>query len=658
MAASSLSERITPVDELSVRVEEPVYISSAGRQLFGWLYRSPSEDCRPCGVVVCPSFGFEALCLYRSVRALCQAIAALGLPALRFDYAGTGDSEDIAPSVEQIGVWREDIHAAVRELQRQTGVQTVCLMGLRLGALLAASAAPICPSVRALVALAAPGSGRRLLRELQLQSWQEQSTAPALVRGAVPPPASTQSLEVSGFLLSSASVASLRDLELPSLPTTLQEVLILDRADLPAAQAWAQQLRTAGVSVAYEVCRDYGDMVKPPQLARVPVATNTLVANWLAAWQQRCRERTSVRSGVLPHVRPARPAMGPWHGLGAGVAVERPLWMGATSQLFGIVTEPSPGTVLRGAVLFLNSGGDHHVGPRRMYVSLARRWSALGFVGLRMDLMGLGDSGPAGQACPGIFPPTALADIAAAMGWLCEHYAVQRVTLCGLCSGAFHALRAAYVDQRVGRLLLINPVKYLLSDTCESTEMDMAEAIGSARQYRRRVLSWQAWRKLLAGQLDFAYLRRVCRARARLALGAWLHEVARRMGLAVREDLGRELQALAQRGVQMHVLFSRGDPGYELLQRQAGSVLQNLSKQLHLYFMDGANHDFTAIAARTRLERLFTDLLDMEDSVQSEHASPTTLPAVEPLSGLQPDAVASVAVPLALPQSESVHART
>ena len=60
-----------------------------------------------------------------------------------------------------------DVMAAVSELRRRTGVQRVCLLGFRLGALLGALAAPDCEGVCGLMAIAPVVNGRRYLRELR-----------------------------------------------------------------------------------------------------------------------------------------------------------------------------------------------------------------------------------------------------------------------------------------------------------------------------------------------------------------------------------------------------------------------------------------------------------------------------------------------------------
>src|SRR2546429_4336658 len=115
----------------------PFYFDSAAHRLFAWLHQPAVPAAPGLGLVICKPFGYEALCAHRCVRAFAEAAVELGGPTLRFDYRGTGDSADIEPAADQIDVWRQDVAAAVSELRRQTGVQRVCLLGFRLGALLA-----------------------------------------------------------------------------------------------------------------------------------------------------------------------------------------------------------------------------------------------------------------------------------------------------------------------------------------------------------------------------------------------------------------------------------------------------------------------------------------------------------------------------------------
>ncbi len=77
---------------------------------------------------------------HRAFRHLADRLAAQGLDTLRFDYRGTGDSYGAAAEASVAG-WLDDIGSAIEELQSITGCRRIGLVGLRLGASLAAEAA-------------------------------------------------------------------------------------------------------------------------------------------------------------------------------------------------------------------------------------------------------------------------------------------------------------------------------------------------------------------------------------------------------------------------------------------------------------------------------------------------------------------------------------
>jgi alpha/beta superfamily hydrolase len=68
---------------------------------------------------------------------------------------------------------------------------------------------------------------------------------------------------------------------------------------------------------------------------------------------------------------------------------------GRTRSLVGIITDPPEAErdPQRPAIVCLNAGIIHRVGPHRLYVKMARTLAAMGFVVLRFDFSGIGDRG-------------------------------------------------------------------------------------------------------------------------------------------------------------------------------------------------------------------------------------------------------------------------
>lgn len=116
----------------------PFYFGPSERPLFGWLHLPNGSECRNVGVVVCNPLGYEYVCAHRTIKHFARTAAANGWPALRFDYDGTGDSAGSDLDGERLRHWMRSIHAAIDELKGRTGVHSICLVGIRLGATLAA----------------------------------------------------------------------------------------------------------------------------------------------------------------------------------------------------------------------------------------------------------------------------------------------------------------------------------------------------------------------------------------------------------------------------------------------------------------------------------------------------------------------------------------
>ena len=116
------------------------YFGSSEKPLFGVHHPAQGKANRKECVVLCPAIGTELLRSYRAFRQLATNLSKQGFDVLRFDYYGTGDSSGdcLEGNLQQ---WREDIRTAIEELKDATGATTVSLVGLRLGATLAAEVA-------------------------------------------------------------------------------------------------------------------------------------------------------------------------------------------------------------------------------------------------------------------------------------------------------------------------------------------------------------------------------------------------------------------------------------------------------------------------------------------------------------------------------------
>ncbi len=608
---------------------EALYFDSGPHALFGWLHRAAAAKNSGLGLVLCNPFGYEAVCAHRGVRALAEAAAARGIHSLRFDYSGTGDSADIEPQADQLESWTQDIVAAAAELQRRTGVNRVCLLGIRLGALLATLAAPRCRPVAGLILVAPVINGRRYLRELRttrlaaaLRIKTGESTGEPIDSQST----SDGSLEVGGFAISAATQKALAHVDLAALDHAVTPpMLLLDNINAPTAGAWSETLRALGIETRYLALPGLVEMaITAPQAATVPDAMVAAVLDWLqsiaAASEGSDMAAPPAAGDELEDEVLTLSDAGPRHA----ALTERPVFLDSGVMIFGIVTEPRRGESRRRGVILLNAAADYHIGAGRMYVSLARGWARRGYCVLRLDFAGVGDSAARpGHPDDAVFPAEALQDIRAAIDYFRIRHGIGDVTLAGLCSGAYHALRAAVAELPVSRILMVNPLNFFWKKGMALSELQLAEVVRFPAVYRERLFSFRHWGLLLTGRVSIWRIIRVYVLRALLALESALREWARALHIHVPQDLGTELQRIAARGVRVVFVFARGEPGIGLLKLQAGSTVAKLGDRCRVHIIDSGDHIFGRSAPRSILERTLNDELFAPAEWVTSHTSRT-----------------------------------
>ena len=87
-------------------------------------------------MLLCNPFGEEAARAHRVYRVLGMQLARAGFAALRFDYAGTGDSHGDGADAT-VDEWIGDVEQAADQLRGASGASRIAVIGLRFGATLA-----------------------------------------------------------------------------------------------------------------------------------------------------------------------------------------------------------------------------------------------------------------------------------------------------------------------------------------------------------------------------------------------------------------------------------------------------------------------------------------------------------------------------------------
>jgi pimeloyl-ACP methyl ester carboxylesterase len=298
---------------------------------------------------------------------------------------------------------------------------------------------------------------------------------------------------------------------------------------------------------------------------------------------------------------------------------EEALLFGHRGSLVGVMTDPPETEAGRNlpAVLLLNAGIVHRVGPNRLYVKIARMLAAMGFVALRFDFSGIGDSGVPGNALP--FAERAIQETQEAMSHVSTLRGIKRFVLMGICSGATVSFRTACRDPRVAGVVLINARGHLHDANDRSDAYIRNHTL--ARHYMRLALfsSFRAknWMKAITGKVD--YLDVIKRLTAGSRIGSLFAHKGKVTGEAGR--VAGDLRSLSERKVRLLNIYSEGDEGLDYLHVILGDKLTEwrASGSLRLEMIEGANHTFTLIWSQEHLLKVLRGW--MQEMVQDFTAS-------------------------------------
>jgi pimeloyl-ACP methyl ester carboxylesterase len=591
----------------------PLWFDSGSGPLFGFYHpprhRAPSDATRirRLGILLCPPFGYEAMCAYRPYRRLAEQLAEHGFPVLRFDYHGTGNSAGDDRDPGRVAAWLKNIDAAIDQLERLSGCRRVGLFGTRLSATMAAVAAGSRSDVAALALWGPSLTGKTFLREeLAVHKLRAQQRAARTSTA----PAPDADGEVLGFVLTAETSRDIKALELSSLARAPASALVLAR-DTPLQEPHVvRQLADLGAHATLEDGAGYAAMI---ETSHAPAQIWERLERYFDAQDRALGDDLPTVSNT-PRAHAPEPSI----SLARSRVRETACWFAPERGLFGVLTEQAPRTRTGRPVILLLSGGvNPQVGTNRMHTRWARAWAELGFSTFRFDLAGVGDSHTrAGEQDGQLYTLAGVADVQAAMDHLGSVCGARTFMLVGLCSGAFVAFHTALADRRVTHIGLLNLLRFYwdAADTIERVQAQRRHQLRSVRYYLGAATSREHLQKLLSGRVDLARIADLLLLRAaRRTLHAAAYWLGRLSGAPLHpvaaHPLARDFLKLAQRGIKSLVVYDGDEPMLDDFREQLGADVLRLEAlgALQVEVIDGADHIFSPIASQETLTARLTE---------------------------------------------------
>ncbi len=576
---------------------------------FGWLHQASGIGTAERGVVICAPHGYEELCTHRALRDCASALAQAGFPTLRFDYRGTGDSLESDERGGRVGAWLDSVDAAVGLLRLITGVRSVALVGLRLGALLAADVAARRDDVEALVLMAPALSGRRYLRE--------QHALSRLTGDPVADPGDG-SLNVAGFTYTEETREALKQLDLLSLARLpAARVLLLAREDQADGDGTLRRrLEALGAEVSVVGFDGYQRLMQDARLAETPTTAFAALVQWLAG---------------PPTPKPADDVAFETDDRHAATLVhpqftERAVQM-TGSCLSAVLCTPRQQDRKSMITVFLNTSANRRIGYGRVWVEMARELARHGFPSLRLDVGGIGDS--EARAMPGrlVYADESTLDVCRTIDHL-QNEGYEHAVLIGLCSGASMAYHAALVDSRVHTQILVN-LQYF--HWREGDLLDVPARRGrikSTDSYLRMARRGETWARLFRGEVAVGSVVRGLVDRYGHRLRARVAALVQRSD-GGRSRVSREMAQLARRGVRTFAVYGADDPGRDEFSQQFGRGGRRFLRLpgCVLHVLEHADHNLAGRPARRELTAWLIGTLQAHAATAPQPAS-TAMPRI------------------------------
>ena len=185
-------------------------------------------------------------------------------------------------------------------------------------------------------------------------------------------------------------------------------------------------------------------------------------------------------------------------------------------SLYGMLHAPKGSQRRETAILLLSPGIKSRIAPHGLYVKMAERYAMDGYVVLRFDYHGLGDSeGDVKESLVADFYRTVqqgryVDDVLVAMDYMAEEQGIGKFVLGGLCGGALTGLLAGSGDSRVVGLFGLG-IPVILDGTQVDPAIHMTEGQAESlrRSYYEKILDIGAWKRFLSLKSDFRVIWRI-----------------------------------------------------------------------------------------------------------------------------------------------------
>ncbi len=558
--------------------EHSFWLNSSANAPFGCHHEAEGQADKKCAFVFCGPFAEEKNKSQRLFVDLARAFAGAGVGVLRLDYGGTGDSQG---SFDQatIASRKADILAAIEYCRNERGAARIGLLGLRLGAALAAEVAEEAGSISWLILLSPVADvphyiqtnlRSKLVKEL-LTDGKVSSRRQDILSHLDSEPIDFDGFPITPAFYNEAKTFTWTD----RLGKFRGPTLVICASLKPAISKDAALVETkyreigADVTVTKALCEPFWSVNTVPPFDKIIDAATQWLRDRVSDNRRDAASETARKPAVSGKAELTRVTTAAGHEEVMNIALPDGFLTGVVHVPADWQSNPSV------AIVMIHGWAGYRIGPHKMLINAARRFCHAGYLCLRINVRGRGDS--SGRSDDTSIS-TNLQDGQAAADEVKERFHPARLVALGQCMGGSAAIGVEGAD---------GCISWSAPPIDQSARAKTRKTWFMIGAYLGKIADMNTWRKILRLQLNFPLIRE--------ALFGHFRRGAAGSEFAAKQVSARVRAASASAGPCLFI-YGGNDPDASGARATYKEACNRAGRPSEFHVVEGANHSFYSMA--------------------------------------------------------------
>ncbi len=599
--------------------EEHFYFTSNDHKLFGILYRPQTINQFSENYLVLHPFAEEKKSSQRVLVELARKLCEDGNCILLFDFFGCGDSEgDLSAS--SYSIWLQDIRQASILLTKMTNLRKLNIIGLRLGAYLGSIFAneseinkmiliePVLNPMKDLTILLRGKLIKELCTDGEITSKRKDLLQN--LNDNIP-------IDFSGHEISTSFYKNLLEFNAidpyKKIEKQGNDILLINISQTGRTTRKFQKLLSEiGDSIHYKIVKlePFWGQIDTPDCSELiegilEWSKKQNVENFVTSQDQKMSNYKDNKVNLPSHspsdIRNKSNSFCSLPSNHKDSIRESLLTINnGKNKILGILSQSEIRNKKKATIVFLHGWAGYRIGPHRMIVDYARKFSERGFHCVRFDFRGKGFS----ELNEEPDYNTQLSDLECVLDSLKKLELPEKIILAGICSGAKIAIHYAMKGKIPIDGVIELSTALLRPENQFQVELSRTKSL--FYQYCNKIFKRETWHKLINGELKSRLILKILISSAMLTVQFLF---GKGNSLKKRNYTKSNASYSTFRG-DIIAIHGEKDPETIMALQQVAALTSKYSIPLKSYIIKGANHSFYSIDWKNEIFEIIEQWLE------------------------------------------------